>query len=51
MDVVIKGLDIVKEITKINPEKPDPKAQPDRIIKAEVLRKRDHAYVPRRVTN
>ena len=48
---VIKGLDIVKEITKINPEKPDPKAQPDRIIKAEVLRKRDHAYVPRRVTN
>ena len=48
---VIKGLDIVKEITKINPEKPDPKAQPDKIIKAEVLRKRDHAYVPRRVTN
>tara|TARA_B100000700_G_scaffold29497_6_gene28382 strand:+ start:3499 stop:4629 length:1131 start_codon:yes stop_codon:yes gene_type:complete len=48
---VFKGLDIVKEITKVNPDKPDAKAQPDKIIKAEVLRKRDHDYVPRRVTN
>lgn len=48
---VIQGLEIAREITKINPEKPDAKVQPDKVITAEVLRKRDHDYVPRRVTN
>ncbi len=48
---VIKGLEIVREITRIDPDKPDAKLQPDKIITAEVIRKRDHDYVPRRVTN
>ena len=48
---VIQGLEIAREIAKINPEKPDAKLQPDKVITAEVLRKRDHDYVPRRVTN
>ena len=48
---VIQGLEIAREITKINPEKPDAKVQPDKVITAEVLRKRDHDYVPRRVSN
>ena len=48
---VIEGLEIVRQITKVNPEMPDAKLQPDKIITAELIRKRDHDYVPRRVTN
>ena len=48
---VTKGLDVMIDIARVNPEKPDAKIQPDTIIKAEVIRKRDHDYVPRRVTN
>ncbi len=48
---VIKGLGVVKKIAKIDPDKPDAKLQPDKIITAEVIRKREHEYVPRRVTN
>ena len=48
---VIKGLDVMLDIARVNPEKPDATIQPDTIIKAEVIRKRDHDYVPRRVAN
>jgi cyclophilin family peptidyl-prolyl cis-trans isomerase len=42
---VTKGLEIVRKIARVNPEKPDAKLKPDSIIKAEVIRKRDHDYV------
>ena len=42
---VTKGLEIVRKIARVDPEKPDAKLKPDSIIKAEVIRKRDHDYV------
>jgi cyclophilin family peptidyl-prolyl cis-trans isomerase len=47
---VIKGLEILPEIQRIDPEKPDPRIAPDRILQAEVLRSRpDHDYLPNKV--
>jgi cyclophilin family peptidyl-prolyl cis-trans isomerase len=46
---IIKGLDVLSQLQRINPEMPTPGAVPDKIVKAEVIRKRDHAYVPRKV--
>jgi cyclophilin family peptidyl-prolyl cis-trans isomerase len=55
---VIEGLDVLAELQRRDPS-PDPKTnippaesslpKPDRIIKAEVLRKRDHEYKPTKV--
>jgi cyclophilin family peptidyl-prolyl cis-trans isomerase len=42
---VIEGLDILSDLQRINPEEKS-NISPDRIIKATVLRKRDHKYVP-----
>ena len=42
---VTKGLEIVRKIARVDPGKPDAKLKPDSIIKAEVIRKRDHDYV------
>ncbi len=44
----IEGMDILAKIQRRDPEKP-PMPEPDRIIKATVLRKRDHEYVPKKV--
>ena len=47
---VIDGLDVLGKIQRIDPEKPGGfviPAEPDKIIKAEMLRKRDHAYEPK----
>ena len=49
---VIDGFDVLAKIPRIDPEKEKVRpsgAIPDRIIKAEVLRKRDHAYEPKTI--
>ena len=45
---VLAGMDIVQSIQRINPEQASD-VVPDVIQKAEVLRKRDHEYVPTKV--
>ena len=47
---VIKGIDLLAEIQRIDPDKKDPRITPDRILQADVLRSRDHDYVPHKVT-
>lgn len=42
---VVSGMDVVNRLQKINPEE-DTEVKADQILKAEVLRKRDHPYVP-----
>ena len=45
---VVRGIEVLAEIQRRNPQ--DPNAPPaDKILKAEVLRKRDHPYVPEKV--
>ncbi len=46
---VVEGLDVLEQIQRRDPESASP-SEPDKIIKAEVLRKRpDHKYVPSKV--
>jgi cyclophilin family peptidyl-prolyl cis-trans isomerase len=42
---VIEGMDVLSDLQRVNPEGKE-KISPDRIIKATVVRKRDHEYVP-----
>ncbi len=42
---VIKGLDVLAKLQRINPGQPGVK--PDKMTKVTVVRKRDHAYVPK----
>ncbi len=46
---VIEGQSIVDSLQRVNPEESD-QPQPDQIISAEVLRKRDHPYEPARTS-
>ena len=47
---VIEGLDVLPKINRRDPDKPtDLAISKDKIIKAEVLNKRDHAYKPKKV--
>lgn len=46
---IISGMEVLARITRMNPEMPEPGVEPDRIVKAEVLRKREHPYVPKKV--
>jgi cyclophilin family peptidyl-prolyl cis-trans isomerase len=43
---VIEGMDVLAKIQRIDPEHPHP-VQPDQILKAEVVRKRNHVYSPK----
>jgi cyclophilin family peptidyl-prolyl cis-trans isomerase len=43
---VIEGADVLAKIQRIDPQAPDPSIKPDKIIKATVVRKRDHPYKP-----
>lgn len=43
---VIDGMDVVKTIQRIDPQRPNPEIKPDTIKKAEVLRDRGHEYKP-----
>jgi len=45
---VIEGMDVLPKIQRRDPQAPNP-PKPSRIIKAEVLRKRDHKYEPTKV--
>ena len=45
---VITGMDVLPKLQRRNPEAPE-SPDPDIIEEAKVLRKRDHAYVPRKV--
>ena len=45
---VVEGMDIVNQLQRIDPDAAD-QPQPDRIVKAEVVRKRDHEYEPVKV--
>jgi cyclophilin family peptidyl-prolyl cis-trans isomerase len=42
---VIKGLDVLHKIQRRDPQQPNP-PEPDKIVEAKVLRKRDHDYAP-----
>jgi cyclophilin family peptidyl-prolyl cis-trans isomerase len=44
---VIEGMDSVANLEKMNPEAPNPNMQPSKIVKATVVRKRDHEYKAR----
>jgi len=45
---VVEGMEVLAELTRRNPD--DPAAPPaDKIVKATVERKRDHAYAPKKV--
>ncbi len=47
---VIEGMDVVDQLQRRNPDDQEhEKPEPDRIIKAEVLRDRNHEYVPHKV--
>jgi cyclophilin family peptidyl-prolyl cis-trans isomerase len=45
---VIEGFDVLAKIQRRDPQALSP-PQPDRIVKAEIVRKRDHAYEPNQV--
>lgn len=46
---VVEGFDVLAKIQRRDPEAMPPLPTPDKIIKAEVLNKRDHAYAPKKV--
>ena len=46
---VIEGLDVLAKLQRIDPEAEGSKPDPDKIVKAEVIRKRDHEYKPTKV--
>jgi len=41
---VVKGIDVLSKLQRIDPSDPKPGIVPDKIVTAKVLRKRDHAY-------
>ena len=43
---IVAGMDVLAKIQRIDPEAEGSKPEPDKIIKAEVVRKRDHEYKP-----
>ncbi|MEX2172806.1 MAG: peptidylprolyl isomerase [Pirellulaceae bacterium] len=45
---VVEGMDVLAKLQRIDPMSPDGKT-PDKIITAQVVRKRDHAYAPNKV--
>jgi cyclophilin family peptidyl-prolyl cis-trans isomerase len=47
---VMEGSDVLAKLQRIDPSMPNPKVKPDKIVKATVLRKRDHQYTPTKLT-
>ena len=45
---VVRGIEVLSKLQRRNPEAPNP-PEPDKIVEAKVLRKRDHQYVPKKV--
>jgi len=47
---VIEGMEVLAKIQRRDPEKPDGgNVVPDKIVTAEVVRKREHVYAPKKV--
>ncbi len=46
---IIEGMDVLAKLQRIDPEAKGSKPEPDKIIKAEVIRKREHEYQPHKV--
>ena len=46
---VVEGLDVLVKLQRRDPSQRGALPEPDKIVKAEVLRKRDHAYKPTKV--
>ena len=46
---VIEGMEVLDKLQRIDPSASQPDIQPDRILKATVLRKRDHDYQPQKI--
>ncbi|MCO6458325.1 MAG: peptidylprolyl isomerase [Pirellulaceae bacterium] len=46
---VIEGQDVLAKLQRRDPGRPGGLPEPDKILKAEVVRKRDHAYEPKKV--
>ena len=46
---VIEGMEVLAQLQKRDPMGNPPLPEPDKIISAEVVRKRDHAYAPKKV--
>jgi len=46
---VIKGMEVLGKLQRRNPDDPDA-AEPDKILQAKVLRKRNHPYEPKKLT-
>jgi cyclophilin family peptidyl-prolyl cis-trans isomerase len=46
---IIQGLDVLSRFQRMDPEMPTLGAIPTKIVKAEVIRKREHEYVPKKV--
>lgn len=44
---VLQGEEFLPKLQRIDPSRPAPGVQPDKILEATVIRKRDHAYVPK----
>lgn len=44
---VIQGEDVLPKLQRIDPQRRQPGVQPDKIVKATVIRKRDHKYEPK----
>jgi cyclophilin family peptidyl-prolyl cis-trans isomerase len=45
---VIEGTEVLSKLQRVDPDPEKPSREPDQIIKASVVRKRDHAYVPQK---
>ena len=46
---VVEGMDVLGRLQRINPEDKNQHADPDKIVKIEVVRKRSHEYKPSKV--
>jgi cyclophilin family peptidyl-prolyl cis-trans isomerase len=46
---VIEGMDVLAKLQRIDPEDKSSKPDPDKMVKVEVIRKRDHKYEPHKV--
>ncbi len=44
---VTKEIDVLSKLQRIDPQQPDAKVKPDRIVEATVVRKRPHPYEPK----
>jgi cyclophilin family peptidyl-prolyl cis-trans isomerase len=45
---VVRGMDVLSRLQRRDPESPNP-PEPDKILEAKVLRKRPHAYEPKKM--